>query len=307
MTIANQSTKNLKIVFGGSSHDIDADTLIEALVNYSIVAQEASAYLSPESKINIRIRATQKGSFELLVNVIANVRDNLFMADNILYAAGLVTIVGGLYRFRQWLSKNGVPEMIERNEQGNAVKIKNNHGEITINNNVYNIYQSSEKVREGLKNTFMKLKDAEDIDDFEIIDQENDEEIFRVDKPDFAPMASNVGEVEQRKQKEIRIAQELSVFKIVFKENYKWEFFYGGNKIYATIADMEYVERVNRGEVAFRSGDRIIADLEIIQTFNEAANVFVNERYFLTKVLKHIPRSNSAQEPLGLVETENEK
>lgn len=307
METENQSTKTLKIVFGGSSHDIDADILIEALVNYSIVAQEASAYLSPDSKINIRIKATQEGSFELLMDVVASVRDNLFTTNDVVYAAGLVTIVGGLYSFKQWLSKNGAPEMIEKNEQSNVVKIKNDRGEITINNNVYNIYQSSDKARTGLKNTFTKLKDTEEIEDFEIIDQESGEEIFRISKEDFAPMASDIGEVEQRKQKEVRTAQELSVFKIVFKENHKWEFFYGGNRIYATIGDMDFVEKVGRGEVAFRSGDRMVADIEIVQVFNEAANVFVNEQYFVTKVLKHIPRSNSTQETLGFIKTEDDE
>ncbi|MFA5754101.1 MAG: hypothetical protein WC905_01930 [Patescibacteria group bacterium] len=304
---SEKSTKHLKIVFGGDSHEIDADVLIESLMNYSIVTQEASAYLSPDSKVNIRIKATQRGSFELLIDLIANAGNTLFTPQNIAYVSGLVTIVGGLYKFRQWLSRNGAPEKVEHNENGNTVKIKNNKGEIEINQTVFNIYQTSEATREGLRKTFIKLKDAGEIEDFEIVDQETNEEIFRANKNDFGPMSSEVGEPEQKKQTVVKRDQELNLFKIVFKEGHKWEFFYQNNRIYASVNDSEYVKKVTKGEIAFRSGDRIIADLEIIQVYHEAAGVFVNDEYHITKVKEHIPRSGAAQKPLEFIDKENDK
>src|SRR3989344_4619057 len=135
-----QSTKHLKIVFGGESHEIDAEVLIESLVNYSIVTQEVSVYLSPDSKVNIKIKATQRGSFELLLDIIADAGNTLFTPQNIAYASGIVTVVGGLYKFKQWLSKNGPAEKIEHNDTDNTVKIKNNRGEIEINQTVFNVY-----------------------------------------------------------------------------------------------------------------------------------------------------------------------
>ncbi len=302
MNKTGKTTKNLKIVFNGDAHEIDADVLIKSLVNYSIVAQEASAYISLDSKINIKIKAIQKGSFELLLGVVADAGSNLFSVEGIDYAASIVVIVGGLYKLKKWLSNNGEPEIVKYNNN-NTVNIKNRNGNITISNNVLHIYQSSEKTREGLKKTFEALKDTEEIESFEIIDQENDEEIFHANKKDFDSMASDIGDIEQKKQKEIKIKQELSVFKIVFKENHKWEFFYKGNRIYALITDQNFINKVSRGEVAFRSGDRMVADMEIIQVFNETANVFINDEYFITKVLKHIPRTGATQDAFGFLET----
>lgn len=299
-----ESTKHLKIIFGGASHEIDADVLIESLVNYSLVAQEASFYLSPDSKVNIKIKATKEGSFELIHDFVAFAGNNLFTGDHLQYAAALVTVVGGLYGLRRWLAKNGEQEVVQRN--GSNVKIKNNNGEITINNNVFQIYQSSDKVRDALKKTFVKLKDANEIDDFKIIDQDEKREIFKVEKEDFALMASDKGETEKKKQKEVRADQEFSVFKVVFKEDYKWEFFYQGNRIYASITDRVFLDKVGKGEVAFRSGDRMVADLEIIQVFNEAANVFVNEDYLITNVKKHIPRTIQNQESFKFIKEGDE-
>ena len=305
MASTNMSTKHLKVIFGGKLHDIDADVLIESLINYSAITQEVSSFLSSGSKVNIKIKAIQKGSFELLLDIVAKAGNSLFAPQNIAYASGIVTVVGGLYKFRQWIAKNGEPEIIEK-KGDDSIKIKNNKGEIIINNNVFHIYQSSDKVREGLKRTFVKLKDAEEIENFEIRDEDNAERIFQVSKEDFDLMASGIGEPAKRKQTEIKTDQELFVFKVVFRENYKWEFFYNGNRIYASILDASFIEKVGKGEIAFRSGDRIVADLEIVQVFNEAANVFVNDEYFITKVKQHIPRSVSVQNSLKFVDNSNE-
>jgi hypothetical protein len=300
-----QTSKKLKIVFGGESHSIDADILVESLVNYSMVVQETSAYLSPQSRVNIKIQATREGSFELVHDLIANHGGDLFSGSTLSYAASVVTVVTGLYGFKKWLSLNGHPEIIEPKDN-NTVVVKSNKGEITINNNVFHIYQSSEKTREGLRRTFSKLKDAEEIEDFDIIDNDSGENLFHADKIDFAPMSLDGDEIEQRKQKVIRTNQELSVFKIVFKEGHKWEFFYEGNRIYATISDKEFEARAMKGEVAFRSGDKVIADLEIVQVFNEAANVFVNEDYFLARIIQHIPRSSPSQASLDFLDSTSE-
>ena len=50
--------------------------------------------------------------------------------------------------------------------------------------------------------------------------------------------------------------------------------------------------------MAFRSGDKLVVNLEINQVFNEAANTFVNESYHIVKVVEHIPRIISTQHTL---------
>ncbi len=286
--------KNLEIKFGGDLHEIDVDLLIESLINYSSVTQEASAYLSPGIKVEIKIKAPKQGSFILLLNLVAKETSNLLAKDNIELAASIVTIVGGLYGLKQWISKNGKPETVKPNED-NSIEIINNNGSITISNDVYNIYQENPKVRENLRNTFIKLKEREEISDFSIKDVDTGQDIFSAGKEEFNLLSSFDDEIEQRRQKVLKEKQELSVFKIVFKENYKWEFFYQGTKIYAALRDESFFKKIERGEIAFRSGDKLIADLEIDQVFNEAANTFVNDSYNILKVVEHMPRVSATQ------------
>ncbi len=142
------------------------------------------------------------------------------------------------------------------------------------------------------------VKDADEIENFEILDISTDKDIFYAEKADFSSMSSESEEISKKTQKELKYNQELSVFKVVFKENNKWEFFYNGVRIYASITDKDFAVKVTKGEIAFRSGDRMIADMEIVQVFNDAANTFVNEAYIIKNVIQHIPRSVPSQDSI---------
>jgi len=301
----NSDNKNLEIKFGGDLHEIDVDLLIESLVNYSSVTQEAAAYLSPGIKVNIKIKAPKEGSFIILLDLIAQNAGDLFTRENATLASEIVGIVAGLYGLKKWIAKNGKPEIIKPHQEDNSIEISNTNGNITINQNVYNIYQENPKVRENLRNTFAKLKEKEEITDFIIRDSESQKNIFEVEREDFKLLASMDDEIEQKKQKVIKEKQELSVFKVVFKENYKWEFYYQGIKIYAALKDDNFFKKIEKGEIAFRSGDKLIVDLEIEQVFNESANTFVNDSYNILKVIEHIPRVSTTQHSLDFEDNQN--
>ncbi len=302
--MTNSDNKNLEIKFGGYLHEIDVDLLIESLINYSSVTQESAAYLSPGIKVNIKIKAPREGSFIILLNLITENANDLFTRENIALTSEIIAIVGGLYGLKKWIAKNGKPETVKPNEN-NTIEISNSNGNITISQNVYNIYQENPKVRENLRNTFSKLKERGEITDFSIRDVDAEQNIFHVEKKDFSLLASDDDEIDQKRQEVLKENQELSVFKVVFKENYKWEFYYQGIKIYASVKDDEYFKKIEKGEVAFRSGDKLIVNLNIEQVFNESANTFVNDSYHIIKVVKHIPRVSSVQHSLDFEDKEN--
>ncbi|MDD5617467.1 MAG: hypothetical protein PHG69_00060 [Candidatus Omnitrophica bacterium] len=290
-------TRKIEIKFGGELHEINIDLLVESLISYSLVTQEVAAYIAPGSTVNIKVKAPKEGSFTIILDLITENVPSLFTHENLQLATNLVVVVGGLYGLKKWLSTKGKPEVVKEKEN-ESIEIRNKNGSIVFDKRVYNIYQNSVNTRENLRKTFTKLKEEEEISDFSIKDLDEEKQIFYVDKTDFEKMASDTDEIEQEKQKITKEKQELSLFKVVFRENYKWEFYYQGNKIYASLDDVEFFERIEKGEVAFRSGDRLIVDLEIEQVFNEAANTFINNSYIITKVVQHIPRIGVEQQGL---------
>ena len=302
--MTSSDNKNLEIKFWGNLHEIDVDLLIESLVCYSSVTQESATYLSPGIKVDIKIKTPRQGSFIISLALIAQNAGDLFTQENVALASGIVVIVGGLYGLKKWIAKNGRPEIVKPNED-NSIEISNTNGKITINQNVYNIYQENPKVREDLRNTFLKLKEREEITGFSIRDVDLQKNIFEVKKEDFKLLASGDDELEQKKQKVKKENQELSVFKVVFQENYKWEFYYQGIKIYASVEDHAFFEKIEKGEIAFRSGDKLIVNLGIEQVFNESANTFVNDSYHILNVIKHIPRVYAIQHSFDFEDSKN--
>jgi len=302
--MTNSDNKNIEIKFGGDLHKIDVNLFIESLISFSSVTQESATYLSPGIKVNIKIKAPRQGSFTISLDLIAQNAADLFTRENIALAAEIIIIVGGLYGFLKWIAKNGKPEVVKLQED-NSIEISNTNGNITINQSVYNIYQENPKVREHLRNTFSKLKEQEEITDFSIRDVDSQKNIFEVEKRDFKLLASVDDETKQRKQKVVKERQELFVFKVVFQEKYKWEFYYQGMKIFADIKDHIFFEKIEKGEIAFRNGDKFIVDLEIEQIFDESANTFINDAYHILRIIKHIPRISSIQHFLDFEGSKN--
>jgi hypothetical protein len=62
-------SKSIEIKFGCDSQEINAELFIESLISYSFVTQEVSAYLSPGTRINIKIKALNHGSFKVILGV----------------------------------------------------------------------------------------------------------------------------------------------------------------------------------------------------------------------------------------------
>jgi hypothetical protein len=289
-----ETNKRFEIKFGGDLHEVPLDLLVESLVSYSSLTQEVSAYIIPGFKVDINIKAHKEGSFIVLLDLVSKSSPDLFSKENIGAAANIFEIVGGLFALKHWISKFGKSETVKSLE-GDNIEIANNNGSIIINQNVYNIYQENPKVRQNLRSTFLKLKESEDITNFSIKGEGESVDIFNIPKSDFEKLATSDDELPQTRQKLIKENQEISVFKVVFRENYKWEFFYSGSKIYASVKDESFFSKIEKGEIAFRSGDKLIVDMEIEQYFNETANTFVNDGYNIVKVIEHIPRTVVAQ------------
>lgn len=59
------ATASMKFAFTGQSHQIDANTLINALINYSSVITEANKIFGCGNKnVEVKVNALEKGSYQ---------------------------------------------------------------------------------------------------------------------------------------------------------------------------------------------------------------------------------------------------
>ncbi len=72
----------VKIKFEGQIHQVDLDILLLSLLHFSEMVQLVTEKVSPQQKLNIKISAPEKGSFEITLHL----------------AESAVTTIGDLFR-----------------------------------------------------------------------------------------------------------------------------------------------------------------------------------------------------------------
>lgn len=254
------SDTDFKIIFDSNSHEVDVETLVGCLMHTSNLIQEVNKSLETNKRIEVKIKALEKGSFEIHIELIEKLIASLFSSDSINYAADIIAVVGGLYGFAKFLGGNK-PRGIEN--QGDNVKIENNKGDITIiNGNVYNIYNENKSVRDNISKQFEVLRKNEDISGFKF-DSKNNQTY--IPKEEFAAVSTKLDIFDDtNKEPKVEIKEDcrLYIVRPSFSDGLKWDFIYDGDKISAKMNDENILNAIDNGE-QFAKGDHMVADMEI--------------------------------------------
>lgn len=280
---------DFKIKFDGQQHQVDANVLVSSLIHTTTIVQEVNKYLNSGKKIEIKVKALEKGSFLCHIELVETTLDtlkNLLTKDNIEVGAAIVGTVVGLIELKKFLKGKKAKEV---QQQGDKTKIVNKDGNvIIIENATFNIYEHSPVVKDALAQNFDALNNDPAITGFEITDK-NEKALVRVDKSEFVDLSQKSEEVEEGERKIVEAAT-VNVVRVSFEENLKWDFYYRGIKISAKIADPSFYELIDKGE-AFAKGDVLEVELQINQKFDESVNTFVTKSYQVNKIARHLSRN----------------
>ena len=83
---------------------------------------------------------------------------------------------------------------------------------------------------------------------------------------------------------ESRFRGPFSIITLTFKEGNKWRLHDGKAALNATVTDAEFLERMNKNEVAFTKGDILICDVRVVT--RQQGSVLKAE-YFIERVIEH--------------------
>ena len=283
------SENDFKIKFDGQQSQVDANVLISSLIHTTTIIQEINKELNSGKKIEIKVKALEKGSFlvhlELIETALESLK-NLLTKENIEFAAAIITTLVGIIELKKFL-KGRKAKRIER--KGDKTEIENNDGNILIvDNATFNIYENNPTVKDAVSQNFEVLNEDPSVSGFEITDK-NEKTIVRVDKSEFPEMALKSEDINKDERQSTQAAI-LNIVRLSFEDNLKWDFYYKGNKISAKIADPNFYELIDRGE-AFAKGDTLEVDLQINQKFDESVNTFINKSYQVNKIIRHLSRN----------------
>jgi len=287
---SDTSMEDLQISYEGASSLIEANTLINTLLQFTNIVHETNKELNPEAKVEVKIKAHKEGSFLVdLVVMIQSVDPNTIklFADSLGYAKTLVDTVGGIYSLVKFL-KGEKPKEIERVD--NSVKIENNNGEVTfIDNRVYNIYNDNARVNNAITQEFKSLAADQNITALRIIGKDK-KAIVTIPQEDFAQIASGREEFISPNEKLLTKIGILYIVSLSFERNANWTFIFEGNKFSAKIKDEVFTKLIDSGE-AFSKGDCLEAEFEIRQQFDETLNTWLNKSLKVNRIIKHILRN----------------
>lgn len=290
--LAGMPATGFKIKFDGEEHQIDANTLINSLIHTTTIIQEINRSLNPDRKIEVKVKAPEKSSFLIQLQVvdIAQLASELITRQNIETTAWIVTSLVGLFQIKKHLSGTG-PKSVEK--RGDTTKIENKHGDIiNIDNSVFNIYEKNSTVRDALTRNFANLESEPSITGFEILD-ESDEELFRVDSSNFDELAQADITPQEDELKRVENAV-LNIARLSFEKDLLWDFYYKGHKIKAKIGDPTFQTKIDNGE-SFAKGDVLDTQLEITQKWDESVQTHINKSYRVIKIINHRRRDRSNQ------------
>jgi hypothetical protein len=295
------------IVLEGKSHEVDALTLSETIVNFNTLILELNQELKPEYPIELKVKTFDEGSFDIFFALLAdpNISSTLFNVlnkDNLEIASTIISTLSDVFSIKQFL-KGDKPKSIE-NTGDNQTKIENSKGEIKIiNSKSGDIIFNNPTINITINNTFNTLKNETEIAGLSLITSSKDQNV-NILKEEFKEMALGLKNIaEETTQIEpnktiLKNGMPLSIFKIVFDDKYKWQFVNNeGQKISATIKDKNFFEKVKKRELYFTNGDVIIANVEINQEYNEIAKAYENKSYSVIDItdINHQPNQSKLE------------
>lgn len=277
---------DFKIIFDSERHDVDVETLIACLMRTSNIVQEVNVFLETDKKIEVKIKALEKGSFEIHIELVEKLLESLFSNANLSIASEIVTVVGGLYAFVKFLNGEKPNEIIEK---GGKFEVTNANGDVTIiEGNVYNIYNNSPVVRENIAKQFSALEKNDEISGFKF---ESSKQKTEIKQEEFSAISRKLDTLINENKEPIReiIEAKILIIRPSFDKELKWDFVYNGQKLSAKMEDEAIIEIIDKGE-EFSKGDYMLVDLEITQFYDKDLEVYLlnKDSYKIIRYKEHI-------------------
>ena len=263
--------------------EIRADTLLSSLLGYVNLLNEVHKQLNIPKKLNIYVSNTEKGSFIVDLNLLLDTFDkikSLFGNALPFDIKDIVEISAGLILLKAFLKKEKPKEVKKENDRVVIINIDNE--KFAINETVYRLAKEDEFIDEAIIDMTESIEEDENIEGFEIKDNVGHTVKIGREKLKYLIIPNPIFEEKTR-----TITREnvyLTVLKLVFAENRKWEFIFEGNKISANIEDDNFIKNLDK--YSFKRGTKLLCDLEILQVYSVRLDEFINREFNIKKVHK---------------------
>lgn len=271
----------LKIAYGGKAYEdseIDAKTLGEALMSLGALIEHAEKIINGEdSEVQVTVRATKEGSFELLVAVLGGLETLKALG----FVAGAGAAGGSLLGMIEWLKGRKISEVtIDKTKNTSTIEVD---GEtITCPSKVQRLLTSPVIRKEIDKLVYRPLMTEED-STFKI--QDGKKNVIKVDKNDVGTFKAPRSTTEQKIHVE-SFTKDVHFSRVNFNSSTGWKMVLpDSEEVTASMNDEAFLERVSANEAIFSKDDLFV--VEYSETVKENNGVLSSPKYTVEKVIRH--------------------
>lgn len=271
----------MQLKFEGQTSSIDAGTLINVLMQYQSVAQEANRiYGGGAQEIKIQVNAIEKGSFIIDLEIVQNVIQQLFSKASVEYIVALTGII--TFSYKAYKKLKGKP--IKTEDDKKKISSLSVNGDMNVNINVYN----SRATREAISKSIQAADDDASVEGFSVKDKE-DNVIVTFSRDEFKEYKYDDFDTEEDVHEERIVDSEatLIIVGLNFEKGSRWQFMYDGFKIPVVVKDDALMRKIDEGE-RFGKGDSIRVKLRKIQKYNKEYRAYENKSYKIIEFYEHI-------------------
>jgi hypothetical protein len=276
---------------------MDVRDLAPALIAVGQLIDAANTALNADgAKVKVQVTATSNGSFEIDLEVVQTLHErlvSLLTGTEITAAANLIALITAAGGSLFWLIKKtrgASPKSVERLSP-DTVRLVMAESTIDISITLLRLYQDV-AVRSAAQRLVEEPLKNEGIDHFEVRDAAG--QVLSVEKSEAPYFSKPTIPDETLLEQDIQSA--FSIISLAFKEDNKWRLYDGNNVINASIADQDFLARVDANQIAFSKGDILICSVHVTQRQTDQG---LKTDHVVTHVLDHRPGARQLPLPFS--------